>query len=367
MRRRRRVQRYAELLMIALPMLCASCAREEKTVSAQEVSSRVTRRILVNPALIDGQTIDADWLGDSAVLLVAGTGTSINVVTWSGALRAVGRKGDGPGEFRGISSVIATGDTGFVAIDAALRRASYWGIDGTLRREVPLSGSYIGGAWSTDSGLVVRSHSEDRTSILLRKVGWSSDSQPVLRTIRFTRDGSASSCQYCKIAVGADVSVWSSVADDTAYALLRLGADGSAAHVVHRLGLQLIERTEYEIDSVAKFRDWVVRQRGSDIARRAMLDAYRSLPIPTMKSRFAGGVLLDRTSDAFILRSTRRGSPAAVDEFNSNGDYLRTILLPEGARPLRVRLGRLLVMREDESGQSLVEEYKIDSVKVGYD
>lgn len=46
-------------------------------------------------------------------------------------LRALGRDGDGPGEFRRIASLFAVGDT-LIAYDAALRRLTSYSVDGRL-------------------------------------------------------------------------------------------------------------------------------------------------------------------------------------------------------------------------------------------
>lgn len=66
--------------------------------------------------------------------LVIGDRTQLHIISVEGQfVRTVGRSGDGPGEFRSITSLGVRGDT-IVSFDNRLRRLSYHKIDGTFLR-----------------------------------------------------------------------------------------------------------------------------------------------------------------------------------------------------------------------------------------
>ena len=92
---------------------------------------------------------DVRLLGDGGILVVNHGSTEIRVYDAAGAyLRTIGARGDGPGEFQGISNVLPQGDSLFV-FDGRLRRVSIFGVDGSLRATRQLTGEGGGRALMT--------------------------------------------------------------------------------------------------------------------------------------------------------------------------------------------------------------------------
>lgn len=341
--------------------ICAlsSCDSSRHAKDLNRTLAVLHKRYVVDSIGEFGVLVDADWLTDSTIVLVAESGTSIRVVDASGVARQIARNGDGPGEVRGVRNVIRVGADQFIAIDGASSRASYWTIEGNLLHDVRLRGSYISGAWSTDSGVIVRTHDEGRSAIELVHLDASTDSQPIVRRLPFSGNRSESPCQYCKIALGRDLSVVSHIMDDSAYRLLRFTSAGQPKPPLVREGVPLVARSKTELDSIAQFRTRFISQRESAVERRAFKEAFDQLPISPMKYRFMGAVIVDRELNIWIQRQTASGAPVEVDVFDRGGTFEFTVLLPEGSRLVRSQGGRILVFRNSENGDQSVEEYRV--------
>ncbi len=92
------------------------------------------------------------WLARGDIVVVDLGATRILVFDSAGTYRrALGRRGDGPGEFRSIGAVsVLPGDT-LTAFDGALRRLSYWHPDAGFIRSVSLGDSGSLDAWPAEA------------------------------------------------------------------------------------------------------------------------------------------------------------------------------------------------------------------------
>src|SRR5688572_6584802 len=84
------------------------------------------------------RVVDAALLSSGEVAIADAGNSRIVIVSPQGRLvRAIGRAGAGPGEFRGLSRLSVVGDT-MVAYDALQNRASAFRLDGTHLQTRPL-------------------------------------------------------------------------------------------------------------------------------------------------------------------------------------------------------------------------------------
>jgi hypothetical protein len=68
-------------------------------------------------------------------------------------VRALGRRGDGPGEFRKVGAITVLLGDSLVTFDAALRRLSLWHPDAGFVRSIPLTGETAEDSWPADAWL----------------------------------------------------------------------------------------------------------------------------------------------------------------------------------------------------------------------
>jgi hypothetical protein len=101
------------------------------------------------PEYLFDRISDVRPLNDGGILAVNGGTAEIRIYDASGAhVRTMGRQGEGPGEFQGIASVVAQGDS-LLVFDNWLRRISIFGNDGKLRGTITLTGEGGGRALMT--------------------------------------------------------------------------------------------------------------------------------------------------------------------------------------------------------------------------
>ena len=158
------------LLVASLILGSASgcTAADSEDAAGKAVATFVRQTELAAPDE-GGSVWDGDWVDDTTFVVVREPGYSIEIRNWSGGRVEFGRRGKGPGEFESVTS-LAVHQGKIVAVDGALRRASRWNRHGKLEAELPLNLSRIGDVWSTDSGIIVRSHNEFANRIVLSRL-----------------------------------------------------------------------------------------------------------------------------------------------------------------------------------------------------
>lgn len=347
-------------LSLLLLVGVASCASERTNVAPPVVTSTLAERYATDSTGRLGELVDADWIGDSAIILVAEGGKSMQWIDARGRGHNVGHTGDGPGEFRGITSVTryhaSNAEPQFVSLDAALRRVSFWNSNGQFLRDVSLRAAYASGLWATDSGVLVRTLPANRGSAELYRVDVAAGDPRFVRRYEFGFDPLKSMCMYCRMALAFDLSAVSLIAHDTLYRLLRFDATGKPISALERSGVPLVPRSDAERDSIVEFRERLINSGTSELIRRSLREAVRRTPISTFKYRFSG-VTLDSDGRVFVQRQTHAGDPSEVDVFDQSGAFMFTVHLPTGTRLVRVRERQLLVFRFAENGDQFVESY----------
>jgi len=267
--------------------------------------------------------------------------------------------------FDPIASLAKKVTSGIEAIDGAASRASMWSKDGAWTRDIAIQGLFVGDAWETDSALIVRTHTEQRGSALLKRIDGTSAVQPSIRILRFSGTGAGQLCRYCKMAVVRDLSIVSHTLGDSLYLLARISAGGERLRPISRTGLHPAEKLQVELDSTASFRRQAVAQRPTREQRDAVAAAFAAMPISRTKALLLGTIVIDRDGSSWVKRQTRRGSAAEMDEFDKSAQLLFVVRLPDGRRLLRVRDADLLATYSDENGRHFIEEYSVNKSLVG--
>jgi hypothetical protein len=305
---------------------------------------------------------DVEWVDTSTLAIVFQPGTSVTLMSWQegGAFRSLGRKGDGPGEFRSVRGVALADSNRIAVLDGTLLKVSFWTRSGVLVAEPPIEGPFVSGIWATDSGLIVGAQSALRAQVELLVVDPSQDLHRVIRRLPFGTDPSRSSCPFCQLGLGPDLSYVSLVADLTTYRLLRFDSSGDSVAPLERVGFERPDRTKEEFDSITAFRDQSANRLTGDAAQ-LLREAYRDMPISPKKDVFSGAPVVDEGGNVWVPHWTRRGSPTEVDVFDASGRYAATVTFPEGTTVYRVRSGLVLSALYSQSGEQSIREYQVPS------
>lgn len=88
--------------------------------------------------------IDARWLSDGRLAVAVSGDSEVRIYDATGSrTRSLGGEGDGPGEFRAISTLGVRGDS-LLVVDQRLLKIAVYGPDGTLAREITEKHPWIG-------------------------------------------------------------------------------------------------------------------------------------------------------------------------------------------------------------------------------
>jgi len=74
------------------------------------------------------QLLDVERLSDDIVAVASGDGTQVALSDRSNRVQHIGRRGSGPGEFRSVVAITATGRGRYLTVDVGNRRVSLWGL-----------------------------------------------------------------------------------------------------------------------------------------------------------------------------------------------------------------------------------------------
>ncbi len=170
--------RRAKLLAVALLGL-ASCQRSDSTDSPiTTVDSAGVRITTINtsPSVLDEWTLaaaadltltaaetgdssafadigSARWLSDGRIVVVDAEARRLLLFDATGKLvRALGRRGAGPGEFRNVTSVTVLPGDSLLTFDRSLRRLTVWHPDSGYVRSMPVGGTSLE-SWPEDAWL----------------------------------------------------------------------------------------------------------------------------------------------------------------------------------------------------------------------
>jgi hypothetical protein len=312
-------------------------------------------------------------------LVVADGGASeIRIYDATGAfVRADGRPGDGPGEYRQISAIgVGPGDTLWV-YDFGLRRFTLLNDGLMVVRSVTLSGDLANvGAVAplADGGFLVREYWSSRPASDL-SLGLRRDSAALARVDRAgnLRDTVAMvpgrevviSSEGGRPVMSAPLAARTAslawlprsgeivVGDQSGFALQVLGLDGRTSRVLRwsgpdlRLGDDLVAQA---LD--ARLADVPEAQRP---ARRIEMEA---LPRPPARPAY-GDILTDPAGRVWIAAWSPSGAPPAWTVLDPNGRLLGDVPMPAGFVPLWIGEDAVAGVHRDDVGVETVRVYPI--------
>lgn len=338
-------------------LLSIVACEEPPAVERAVIDVELTRTTPTISVISSDDVLDVAWAAESTLFVSTLLGQQLDLIHWNGTrLRAVARKGNGPGEVQAAAWLLRRDDSTLVSVDILQPRISWWSVSGALRHEVTPELPFITGAWSTRAGLALRIARPTHTSFT-----WFDDSGRVLlnRGFAAARNSSTTSCGSCATAVGADGSIAMAIAD-TSYRFLRVGPDGDTLPPVRRLGHPLVRFSPSQQDSLevrARQIEALMDRVGADARTRAR---FRTRMYPEFLPRFMPrSVFLDSDERLWVQRQVTYGDSAEVDLFGADSDYLGTMRLPPGSTLRRVNASRLLVSIIDPRGMTTIAEFRL--------
>jgi hypothetical protein len=308
----------------------------------------------------------ATWLGDSVLALADGEEQRvmlIDVVT--GKTRAVGRPGDGPGEFRGVNPPLRAPDGSLLVIDSRLRRATVFTADLAVRRVVGLP-------------VVISSVLRwDGTTLLCTWYDFSRLMVPVLGRLRMISAEQAEPEPMVRldslfgmikrdpfslppIVVAAPAmrdNVYLAKVDE--YRILKLGPERRVIRTYQRRDVPVRRFSAQEIDAEAGR----IRAAGSAPVPPAAAARARQMLAGLVKPFFTiNGLSEDPEGRLWVVSSRQGNGQTEVDVFSPGGRFLGTIKLRGHVKSLAWRGNRVAAVverSEGEEGLGAVDFYRL--------
>jgi len=337
------------------------CAESSPSGGPSLLETRVVRTIELPSSAGYANIVDADWLGDTAVLLLDDGGQRLHAVGWTNDRNALlAANGRGPGELQGATSVLSLAPQGFVVVDPSARQLSLWTSSGEVRRTSPISASW--GAWAVGSAIVTKAQEPWTGMLAFRSIatqGSGTDSVVARIDVLAAHD---LPCLYCPTAVSPSGLI-AAATRDSAYLIRRYRADGTEQESIRRSDIPPVQLSAAELDSVDRAWDGAIETyiaatrvvRPSDIER-----IKRARDAATVKKRFLpNGLRFDDQDRLWVQRHVTEHEAATVDVYDSDGRILGTLKLDPGELLLRVARGRLLTLLEREDGSARIRELEM--------
>lgn len=321
--------------------------------------------------------VDAERLDDGSIIVADALAAQLRVFDAAGRfVRAIGRQGEGPGEFRNLGAVWQYRDS-IAAWDRALRRLTVFDTVGNVGRVTTLAASAADGLLPeamgilSDGTIVARATSvitpavgegvhrangevmlyspdgEIRNSVTPLAgeewVGVAGDDGVMLFVRPFPRNGYVT-VRNDRIFVGDgdrfDIAVFAS----------------GALHQHIRVMSQNAPLTAADADAYIQA---TVAAAQHEERRRLLRMMLERAPFPETYPAFVG-LMVDDERQLWVAESPK----AASNErtwlvFDSSGRWLGRVATPAGERVLRVGAGRLLVRHVDELGVQSIRDYRI--------
>lgn len=205
----------------------------------------------------------AGRLSDGRVVVVDGGSSQVRWYDAAGGHRnSSGRRGDGPGEFRGIANAVLTSDDRLVLLDDRNRRVTWFSPEEAVDREESLAG--------VTGSAVTLLHADAGEGILI------SESRPVVATgssdFTYTRDSLAvllhtpATIDTIAVVPGSEAVTWVSYSDGRPTATLQLDLpfayEVSAGATTQALVIASPDRQQIEFFDHAAHRLRIVRHGG---------------------------------------------------------------------------------------------------------
>jgi len=325
---------------------------------------------------------DALRLSDGTLVVADGQAQELRAFDAAGRwIRTMGKKGGGPGEFNGLSSLfLLPGDT-VAAHDYQAGRVTFFAPDGSVARAVtlrPVDGTLPPRPLGVlgDGSFVVApmynpvfndSPEPSRDSITFALYSPSGEQTgsigrfPGEETITVIRGGQNSIAMRPRIPFGGNTMVAASgarllVADNARYEIAEHGRDGGLTRLIRR-------SAEPEPVTEEDRRDFRERQLARTSAasrfRDAQAEMLKSLPFPERKSWFQE-VRLDPEGNAWVQRHAAPGGDTPWDVFDPAGRFLGTVDVPSGLRVTQIGAGFVVGAWLDELDVPRVRVHRIE-------
>jgi len=298
----------------------------------------------------------------------------------------MGRAGDGPGEFRRLAGIVASGESRFVAFDGEHQRLSEWMFDGSLLEDARLSragagrrigeiGRFPDGGWyaregdrmvAADPGGVGRDtvgfHRLDRDGVVgeaLARVPGSLSSQFVVEGMPGIRGA-----LFSPRALGAV----------RGNCLLLAAGDEPVVRVFDRAATPRGElRLDIPVDRVTEEHreQWIAasvaaagRAMGGEIVPEAvrMIEVMGNAIGMADRVPFANDLIVDDLGYIWIQSWQLPAGPGSPEwrVFTETGRGIGTVRLPEGLRVLDISADAITAVRTDEFGRQFVQVHALE-------
>lgn len=287
-------------------------------------------------------------------------------------LTAVGREGEGPGEFRSLSRIDFLGDTLFVSDDGTYR-VSVFTAEGAFVRAVHLSAFGLGitrilGLFG-DGSMLLRAQGADldilagvnRESMLYYRINPSGTSVDTIgrffaaeHFVEFRGNGRYSSNalpfgRRSAVAVGDRTFYYT---DGASISVTEYSPQGDPIRIL-RYATDPMPVTEDDLD---RFLEWYL-SLFDETVRRRVASGLRKLPLPaTMPA--VSGLLVDSEGDIWVGKYRSAFEKARCWWiFAAEGQLLGSMCLPEGFTPHQIGADFVLGVRKDDLGVERVALY----------
>ena len=338
--------------------------------------------------LADGSVLVADPLGGALFKLDASLAS----------MRKIGREGEGPGEYQQPDAIWPIGGDRSLLVDLGNARLTVVNPDGTMGEDTPIA---LPGGAPGPGGMVLaipRGTDSDgrvyfqgspfgpdgvRDSIPIMRVDLSVGTPEEVATVRApevttqTSGGTNNqSVSVQQVPLGKADS-WGVAPDGSIY-IAREG-DYSVEYLRANGGSRKGDPVDYRPvriggDEKEEWNDERVRNGGINISisvqngRRQMQmgrgsggrSDLSSLPWPDTKPPFTNGrINIDSEGNGWVRRSMPAGAPATYDVFNTLGQHVKTVAMPEDRVLVGFGNGVLYAARIDEFDQQFLERYEM--------
>lgn len=301
----------------------AAAAGGPTAASAESVAVLETRWLIapdpdLDPPIAAPLDMEVDP-GRGRLLVLEGQPIELRVYGLrDGAFRAaLGREGDGPGEYRYVAGV-AVAESGLTAVLSMSGRVTFWRPDGTLA-----GGAQVGPGMATDivparaDSFYVKSDLFPPADVAEFRVA---APDTVIREPRYrdrelpgTEDPGLPTRNHSYAIAGTREGELLIAPPGPEYVIVRVGPDGVVRRPIRRPEVAALRRSEEEIEAVRER----VRQGFARLGRRPPDD----LPVPLYRPHIRG---LSVSPDGTIWAVTGRGDEDRVilDSFAPDGTYL---------------------------------------------
>lgn len=372
----------AGVAIVTAPLPLAEAGISVETVPALDIGGRAgdPRYDLVN-------TADAIRLGDGRIVIAVDGAAEVRYYDADGTHRlTIGRRGDGPGEFRGIGHLFHGGGDTVMVYDYQLRRVTTIAPDGSLGPTRPVEiadaraaiepvARLADGSWVGVSGAFLESPSPDIQRDTIGVVHLSADLHSLLDRIgRFpgteqyvTGSSSADrrSFQSVSVPFGAGThvaaqghTIW--VGDAARFEMRAYAADARLIRIV-RIAAALRPVTSADVQ---RARDAELSAAEPE-ARAGLLRRWERIPVPRHHPAF-GAVSVDAAGRLWLVeRRTVQSDSTPAHLFTENGRGIATVMLPANFSMTEAGADYILGIWTDADDVEHVRLYRLSSAVGG--